>query len=196
MSISRGWERGETSAARAASVSVVSPMADTTPTTGRPVSCIATMRRETLRILSVSATELPPNFMTLTRAASAGAGAVEASILGKSLVGGPSGHGRQDALDVGHRRARVDDCEACAGLAVVAGGRHEGIALGQQALRPVEIVLRTPADPPEHEHGQLRLDQQLEVGPAPDLLRALPRDLQRRLDRLAVGVPAVRCERE
>ena len=74
MSISRGCGRGDTSAASAASVSVVSPMADTTPTVGRPVSWVATMRRATLRILSVSATEVPPNFITLTRPTCADAG--------------------------------------------------------------------------------------------------------------------------
>ena len=67
MSISRGCGRGETSAASATSWSVVVPIAETTPTTCRPVSWAATSRSATLRILSASATDEPPNFITSTR---------------------------------------------------------------------------------------------------------------------------------
>src|SRR6187551_695410 len=64
MSSSRGFGVGETSEARASSSSVVLPMAETVPTTFNPRRFASTNRRATWRILSGSATEEPPNFIT------------------------------------------------------------------------------------------------------------------------------------
>src|SRR5918994_1862747 len=64
MSISRGSGRSEISRARATSPSVVLPRADTTARTSSPSSRAWAMRRATFLILSASATELPPNFIT------------------------------------------------------------------------------------------------------------------------------------
>src|SRR5579871_1570134 len=46
------------------SSSVVSPIAERTPTTRSPRSCARTSRRATFLIFSGSATEVPPNFIT------------------------------------------------------------------------------------------------------------------------------------
>ena len=65
MSISRGSGVGETSSAIAISSSVVWPRADSTATTRLPVSRCPTIRRAARLIRSASATEVPPNFMTI-----------------------------------------------------------------------------------------------------------------------------------
>ncbi len=64
MSISRLGGLAVISWASSISSSVVSPMAETTTTTGRPVWWVATTRWATRRIRSASATELPPYFCT------------------------------------------------------------------------------------------------------------------------------------
>ena len=64
MSYSRGCGRGEISCASRISSSVVSPIAERTPTTRWPSSRARTRRRATSLIFSVSATEEPPNFIT------------------------------------------------------------------------------------------------------------------------------------
>src|SRR6202790_5794991 len=65
MSISRGSGVGETSSAIAMSSSVVLPRAESTATTRCPASRLATMRRAACLIRSASATEVPPNFITM-----------------------------------------------------------------------------------------------------------------------------------
>ena len=64
MSISRPAGAAETWLASSISPSVVLPIADTVPTTRLPLSRMATMRLATFLILSASATEEPPNFIT------------------------------------------------------------------------------------------------------------------------------------
>src|SRR5581483_10580118 len=64
MSYSRGCGFGEISWASRISSSVVSPIAERTPTTPCPSSRARTSRRATSLILSGSATDVPPNFMT------------------------------------------------------------------------------------------------------------------------------------
>ena len=64
MSYSRGCGRVEISCASRISSSVVSPIAERTPTTRLPRSRACTSRRATSLIFSVSATEVPPNFIT------------------------------------------------------------------------------------------------------------------------------------
>ena len=64
MSSSRGCGSGETWRASSTSPSVVSPIAETVATTRRPCSRASARRRATCLILSGSATEDPPNFMT------------------------------------------------------------------------------------------------------------------------------------
>ena len=64
MSYSRGCGCSETSWARRISSSVVLPIADSTATTFEPASRAATSRSATRFSLSVSPTEVPPNFMT------------------------------------------------------------------------------------------------------------------------------------
>src|SRR5690242_11960157 len=107
MSISResGW--GETSAAMAISSSVVLPRAESTATTRLPCSRWATMRLAACLILSASATEVPPNFITMVgppltarRVGLAGAG------LGADHHVAGTGHvlpARPDALERAHR---------------------------------------------------------------------------------------------
>ena len=65
MSISRGSGLGETSSAIAISSSVVWPRADSTATTRLPASRLPTIRRAARLIRSASATEVPPNFITM-----------------------------------------------------------------------------------------------------------------------------------
>ncbi len=89
MSISRGCGRCETSPARATSWSVVLPIAETTPTTGRPVSCMATSRSATRRILAASATDDPPNFITMTRPAGTALVACEAASMAEVYRAAP-----------------------------------------------------------------------------------------------------------
>ena len=48
------------------------PIAETVPTTRTPASCASTSRRATCRILSGSATDEPPNFMTTVSGAGSG----------------------------------------------------------------------------------------------------------------------------
>ena len=64
MSYSRGCGRGEISWARRISSSVVSPIAERTPTTRLPFLARSHEPRATLLIFSVSPTEVPPNFIT------------------------------------------------------------------------------------------------------------------------------------
>ena len=64
MSTSRAAGVEETSCARRSSSSVVSPIAERTATTRFPASRAATRRCATALIRAVSATEVPPNFMT------------------------------------------------------------------------------------------------------------------------------------
>ena len=64
MSYSRGCGAGETSCASRISSSVVWPIAERTATTFAPSSCAATSRSATRFSLSVSPTEVPPNFIT------------------------------------------------------------------------------------------------------------------------------------
>ena len=64
MSNSRTFGVGETWWARSISPSVVLPIAETVPTTRRPRCFASTSRRATCLILSGSATDEPPNFMT------------------------------------------------------------------------------------------------------------------------------------
>ena len=63
---------GETPRASSSSESVVWPIADTVPTTRAPRSCASTSRCATWRILSGSATDEPPNFMTTVCGAGSG----------------------------------------------------------------------------------------------------------------------------
>ncbi len=65
MSISRGAGADEISSANDTRPSVVLPIADSTATTSSPSSRAAAMRPATARILSASATDEPPNFMSL-----------------------------------------------------------------------------------------------------------------------------------
>ena len=65
MSISRGSGVGETSWAMAISSSVVWPRAERTATTRLPLSRWATILRAARWIRSASATEVPPNFITI-----------------------------------------------------------------------------------------------------------------------------------
>ena len=64
MSSSRGFGRGDISYASATRSSVESPMAERTATTRSPCSRAATIRFATAFSRSVSATDVPPNFMT------------------------------------------------------------------------------------------------------------------------------------
>ena len=64
MSYSRGCGVGEISCASRIRSSVVSPIAERTPTTRLPASRAATSRRATPLIRSVSPTDVPPNFIT------------------------------------------------------------------------------------------------------------------------------------
>src|SRR5437764_12444326 len=64
MSYSRGCGCGETSCASLISSSVVSPIAERTPTTRWPASWAATSRRATSLIFCTSPTDVPPNFFT------------------------------------------------------------------------------------------------------------------------------------
>ena len=65
MSISRGSGVAETSSAIVISSSVVLPRADSTTTTRWPASRFSTIRRAARLMRSASATEVPPNFMTI-----------------------------------------------------------------------------------------------------------------------------------
>ena len=65
MSYSRACGFAEISYASRISSSVVSPIAESTPTTRNPRSRAATRRRATSLIFSVSPTDVPPNFMTM-----------------------------------------------------------------------------------------------------------------------------------
>ena len=65
MSISRGSGASETSSAIAISSSVVLPLADSTATTRLPSSRFSTMRRAARLMRSASATDVPPNFITI-----------------------------------------------------------------------------------------------------------------------------------
>ena len=65
MSSSRGSGVGETSWARSISSSVVLPIAERTATTRLPDSRAETMRRVTAFSRSGSATDVPPNFITI-----------------------------------------------------------------------------------------------------------------------------------
>ncbi len=66
MSISRGSGASETSSAIAISSSVVLPRADSTATTAFPSSRLSTIRRAARFTRSASATDVPPNFITIT----------------------------------------------------------------------------------------------------------------------------------
>jgi hypothetical protein len=66
---SRGLGVGETSLASASSESVVLPIAETVPTTSRPCRFASTNRFATSLTLSGSATDEPPNFITIVSAA-------------------------------------------------------------------------------------------------------------------------------
>ena len=68
MSISRGCGRSETSRAIATSSSVVLPRAERTATTSLPASFAATIRPAARLMRSASATDVPPNFMTMVSA--------------------------------------------------------------------------------------------------------------------------------
>jgi hypothetical protein len=65
MSISRGSGLAETSSAMPISSSVVLPRAESTATTLWPSSRFCTMRAAARLMRSASATEVPPNFMTI-----------------------------------------------------------------------------------------------------------------------------------
>ena len=86
MSYSRGCGLGEISCARRISSSVVSPIAERTPTTRRPCSRACTSRRATSLIFSVSATEDPPNFITATSRPLFAASAATLGSFSKSVV--------------------------------------------------------------------------------------------------------------
>ena len=66
MSYSRGCGVGETSCASRISSSVVSPIAESTATTFAPASRAAASRCATRFSLSVSPTDVPPNFITMS----------------------------------------------------------------------------------------------------------------------------------
>src|SRR5579862_1454019 len=91
MSYSRGCGRGEISCASLISSSVESPIAERTPTTRPPSSHARTSRRATSLIFSVSATEVPPNFITTRSrpgdAASATSGTVSCTVMAESCLG-------------------------------------------------------------------------------------------------------------
>ena len=72
MSIARGFGRGEISCASAISSSVVSPIAESTATTRWPAVAGGDEPAATSLILSVSPTEVPPNFMTTVLPCGAG----------------------------------------------------------------------------------------------------------------------------
>ena len=69
MSISRGSGVGDTSSAIAISSSVVFPRADRTATTRLPASRFSTIRRAARLIRPASATDVPPNFITMVSGA-------------------------------------------------------------------------------------------------------------------------------
>ena len=73
MSNSRTFGVGETWWARSISPSVVLPIAETVPTTRRPRCFASTRRRATCLILSGSATDEPPNFITTVSKSTGGA---------------------------------------------------------------------------------------------------------------------------
>ena len=66
MSISRSGGLSVSAAAESSRSSVVSPIADTTTTTRCPALCVSTMRWATRFMASVSATEEPPYFCTIS----------------------------------------------------------------------------------------------------------------------------------
>ncbi len=78
MSYSRGCGSGVISRASRIRSSVVSPIAESTPTTRWPRSLAPTRRRATSLIFAVSATELPPNFITTMPAGAAAPSAATA----------------------------------------------------------------------------------------------------------------------
>ena len=86
MSYSRGCGRGEISWASRISSSVVSPIAERTPTTRRPSSRARTSLRATSLIFSVSATEVPPNFITTRSGPRAAASAATSGTVSKCVV--------------------------------------------------------------------------------------------------------------
>ena len=75
-------------------------------------------------------------------------------------------------------------------------GMHEREVGPHQPVRPSLVLLRRPAEPPEHHHRELGLEHQLEVAAAADLRGGRAGDVERALDRLGVGVGAVHGERE
>src|ERR1700719_399232 len=89
MSISRGSGVPETSSAIAISSSVVLPRADRTATTGWPASRFSTIRPAARLIRAASATEVPPNFITMSpgigrglHSAASGEGLAEGHLVG------------------------------------------------------------------------------------------------------------------
>ena len=84
MSYSRGCGRGETSCASRISSSVVSPIAESTATTFAPDSRAAASRCATRFSLSVSPTDEPPNFITISPGVRVGL--PTAGIASKSVV--------------------------------------------------------------------------------------------------------------
>ncbi len=86
MSSSRGSGRVETRCARSISSSVVSPIAEITATTRLPASRAATMRRATAFSFSGSATELPPNFITIVLPCGATSGRASAGTDSNSVA--------------------------------------------------------------------------------------------------------------
>ena len=120
MSSSRGCGEGDTSRASARSVSVVLPIAETVATTRRPRRRASTMRRATVRTLSGSATDEPPNFITTVSNAAVTARAPRAGTarapVGSGFRVGASGRARARAParragdDPPRRRARHPGC--------------------------------------------------------------------------------------
>ena len=112
MSSSRGFGRGrDVVGERDAAESVVLPIAETVPTTFRPRRLASTNRRATCRILSGSATDEPPNFIT-TVSKPRGMRSVArglASLLGTSPR---AGSGRSPRRDAGSRAGAPDRAPA------------------------------------------------------------------------------------
>ncbi len=106
MSISRGSGTGETSCASAMSRSVSLPRADSTATTRCPASALATMRAAAFLIRSASATEVPPNFMTMVGARS-----------GMGWTGYERRGQRDDCAAPGRTMHRIPMCEVAVSIA-------------------------------------------------------------------------------
>ena len=106
MSISRGSGTGETSWASAMRRSVSLPRAESTATTRWPASALATIRAAARLIRSASATEVPPNFITMVGARS-----------GMGWTGYERRRQRDDCAAAGRTMQRIPMCDVAVSTA-------------------------------------------------------------------------------